>query len=140
MNNFQIEDILKEYPVTVCSSDEVTYKEGEFIISNTQPSYSIGEHWVVLYFGKEEADEFFDSLGNWPEHHSLSFEAVLNKPYLLTLDQIQSSYSDKCAQYCIYYVVCRCAGLDMQTLLNVFDINDKEGNDEIIRSLTHIEN
>ena len=95
---------------------------------------------MVLYFGKEEADEFFDSLGNWPEHYSLSFEAVLNKPYLLTLDQIQSSYSDKCAQYCIYYVVCRCAGLDMQTLLNVFDINDKEGNDEIIRSLTHIEN
>ena len=83
---------------------------------------------------------FFYSLGNWPEHYSITFEAVLNKPYLLTLDQIQSSLSDKCAEYCIYYVACRCAGLDMQTLLNVFNINNKEGNDEIISSLTHIEN
>ena len=83
--------ILKEYPVTVCSSDEVTYKEGEFIISNTQPSYSVGEHWVVLYFGKEEPDEFFDSLGNWQEHYSIIFETALNKPYLLTLNQFKPS-------------------------------------------------
>lgn len=140
MNNFQIEDILKGYPVTVCSADEVSYKTGEFIISNTQTSDSTGEHWVVFYFRKKGPDEFFDSLGNAPEYYSVNFETLLNKPYLLTLDQIQSSNSDKCGLYCIYYVMCRYAGLDMQTMLNVFDVRNKEQNDQLVSVMTQTEN
>ena len=67
MNNYQIENILRSYPVTVCSADEVRRKPGHFIRSNTQPSHQPGEHWVAFRFSNKGPDEFFDSLGKPPD-------------------------------------------------------------------------
>lgn len=132
MNNFQIIDVLKDYPVRVCSADQVRYVKGQFIIANTQTSDQTGEHWICFYFPEEGPDEFFDSLGKAPEYYDVKFETKLNNEYYRTVDQIQDSTSDLCGLYCIYYVVCRHAGVSMQTLLNVFDINHKKNNDETL--------
>ena len=132
MNNLQIENILRGYPVIVCSADQLTRKPGYFFISNTQTSDQRGEHWTAFYFKKRGPDEFFDSLGNQPGYYGQYFNTVLNKPYLCTLEQIQESDSDVCGAYCIYYVICRYAGLDFQTILNTFDVRNRKKNDDVV--------
>lgn len=132
MNNFQILDVLKGYPVTVCSADQVRVKRGQFVIANTQRSNKPGEHWVVFYFPEEGPNEFFDSLGHAPEFYRVHFEKNLRQPYYMTSNRIQDFKSDTCGLYCIYYVVNRYSGITMQTLMNAFDINNKKENDILV--------
>lgn len=133
MNNFQILDKLKDYPVTVCSADQVRYIEGQFVISNTQTSDQPGEHWVTFYFPRDEPCEFFDSMGNLPEYYDVGFEDVLERTkYFVSTDQIQDSKSDICGLYCIYYVMYRHAGIGMKELLSIFDVFQKKRNDVLV--------
>ena len=53
MNNIQILKMLKDYPVTVSSADQIKYGQGQFVISNTQNSDQPGEHWVTFYFPRD---------------------------------------------------------------------------------------
>jgi hypothetical protein len=38
MNNYDLEEMLNEYPVTVCTPDKIQIRRGEFVISNTNTS------------------------------------------------------------------------------------------------------
>lgn len=132
MNNFQILKQLKDYPVTVCSADQVRFTKGEFVISNTQTNDQPGEHWVTFYFPRDEPCEFVDSLVRLPEHYRVGFEKLLDKPYYTSMDQIQDSKSDVCGLYCIYYVICRYGGTSMKDLLSIFDVSHKKKNDVLV--------
>ena len=107
MSNFQILKSLKDYPVTVYSADEVIYGEEQFVVSNTQTSDQPGEHWLTFYFPRDGPNEFFDSLGNSPEHYDVGFEKMFKKPYFMTTNQIQDSNSDICN--CIVFIT-SCTG------------------------------
>ena len=70
MNNYQLETMLRGYPVTVCTADEIRKQRGRFVIANTDTSDGNGgKHWVVFYFPKLGPYEFFDSIGNTPESY-----------------------------------------------------------------------
>jgi hypothetical protein len=47
MNIYDLEEMLNEYPVTVCTADKIQIRRGEFVISNTGTSEGSGKHEVV---------------------------------------------------------------------------------------------
>ena len=78
MNNFEY--TLREYGVTVTCSDELpalVKKRPRWYVVNTDRCGNPGLHWTVFYFPTRGPSEFFDSLGNPPEHYHRRFKNVL---------------------------------------------------------------
>ena len=134
MNNFELERSLKGYPVTVCAAEQLEIRRGRFVISNTDRLGGPGKHWVTFYFPHTGPDEFFDSLGKWPEDYNVNFEKALRRRYWINRSQIQDSDSDVCGLYCIYYVMERFAGKRMKDIVVPFDVKKRKQNDEFIVS------
>ena len=72
---------------------------------NTHPRYKPGEHWTAIYFpvNRNERPEFFDSYGKTCTDYGFDVLAGLN-PRMANGGQIQSSNSDYCGFYCLYYL------------------------------------
>ena len=132
MNNYQLERILRGYPVTVCAADQIRKGSGRFVISNTDTSEGQGIHWVVFYFPRRGPYKFFDSLGNSPESYRVGFEKILDKKYLMYNGQLQQSSSNVCGLYCAYYVMKRYKGNTMTDIIAEFDPRLKTLNDRSI--------
>ena len=80
MNNFEIEYILSEYDVTVTCTDELpalVKRRPRWFVVNTDRCGNPGRHWTVFYFPRRGPAEFFDSLGNPPEHYHRRFKNEL---------------------------------------------------------------
>lgn len=107
------------------------------MITNTDTRNGPGKHWVVFYFTDRRPDEFFDSLGNTPEYYNVGFERVLQKHYLTMCDRLQDFGSNTCGLYCIYYVMCRYAGMTMKDLVKVFSVRDLEMNERFVRTFVN---
>lgn len=131
MNNFQLEKILRGYPVTICAADQIEIKRGRFVISNTDTSHG-QEHWVSFYFPKRGPFEFFDPVGNRPEDYGVGFEKILNKPYLTYTGQLQQSTSNVCGLYCAYYVMKRHQGKPIKDIVKDFNPRQRKRNDRLI--------
>lgn len=135
MNNLELQRILRGYPVRVCSADAI--KKDRFVIANTDARGGPGKHWVTFYFTDNGPDEFFDSLGKTPEYYNIGFERVLQEDYLTNCNRLQDFGSDTCGLYCIYYVMCRYAGMTLKDLVNVFSVSDLERNDQFVRAFVN---
>lgn len=138
MNNFQLEQILIDYPVTVCSVDQVRIKKGQFVISNTDTSDGPGEHWVTLYFPTSGPYEFFDSLGNTPEHYG--FEKFFTNSYWTNCDRLQDYGSDACGHYCAYYTMTRCTGRTFNDIVKPFNVYNLSKNDRYVVRYVNMNN
>lgn len=134
MNNYQLENILRGYPVTVCAADKIRKQKGRFVISNTDTSNGPGKHWVAFYFPTKGPYEFFDSMGNCPQSYQVGFEKILNKKYLMYNGQLQQSSSNVCGLYCAYYVIKRYRGKSMRNIAKKFNPQRKKLNDDLIVS------
>ena len=93
-------------------------------VANTDPSTEPGTHWVAFYFPSRDKGEFFDSYGYPPEHYGLeSYEIETWNKY-----KLQSSWSNVCGQYCIFYLYRKSRGYSMSKIVNLFtdstSIND----------------
>ncbi len=140
MNNLQLSDMLKGYPVTICSADQIEKRRGRFYVSNTDTSDGPGSHWVTFYFPFRGPDEFFDSLGKDPIDYKVDFETFLRKRYWMMRDRIQQSTSETCGLYCVYYVTKRYRGMTMQNIVNSFNVNNPEWNDNYVREFVQKNN
>jgi hypothetical protein len=134
MDNYQLENILKRYPVTVCAADEIRKQNGRFVISNTDTSNGPGKHWVVFYFPRHGPYEYFDSVGNSPESYGVGFDKILNKKYLRNYGQLQQLSSNVCGLYCAYYVIKRYQGKTLKNIVKEFDPYQKKHNDRSVVS------
>ena len=127
MNTLQLEQALKHNTFTkkifvgVFAADELptlnTFPSG--FVANTDPSTEPGTHWVAFYFPSREKGEFFDSYGHPPEHYGF-------KSYNIeTWNQhkLQSSWSNVCGQYCIFYLYHKSRGYSMSKIVNMFTDN-----------------
>ena len=128
MNNYQLMNLLRDYPVIVCSADEINIRRGQFIISNRYERWS-GKHWVTFYFALKGPDNFFDSLGKNPEYYRVGFEEVLYRPYKMIYDAVQAPNSDTCGQYCAYYVMERFKGMTLGDIVEPFNVKERTKND-----------
>ena len=115
MDSKQLNDILLEYPVSICSADQIKIQRGRFIISSTDTSQSPGKHRVTFYFPKRGLYEFF-----------------LNKKYLMSFGQLQQATSNVCGLYCAYYVMKGHQWKIMKHIVEDFNPHQKKRNDRLI--------
>jgi hypothetical protein len=132
MNNYQLQELLRGYPVTICAADQIKMQKDGFVISNTDTSDGPGKHWVVFHFSSHGPDYFFDSLGRRPSDYNVNFDRFLKNPYWLICNQLQSSNSTVCGHYCVYFVKTRQADMSMQDIVKPFNVNDKNFNDHYV--------
>ena len=76
---------------------------------------------MSFYFPSHEKGEFFDSYGYPPEHHAETFKFY--KIETMNNHKIQSSWSDVCGQYCIFYLYHKSRGYSMSKIVNLFSGN-----------------
>ena len=98
--------------------------EQRFYIVNTDPSNLPGSHWVA--FGIGERVEFFDSLGRAPNYYYDNFERFLierGPSYTYNKTRYQSSESESCGEFCLYYIALRTVDVSYETIVNSFREN-----------------
>ena len=102
-------------------------------VANTDPSSEPGRHWVALYFPSKETAEFFDSYGQPPDLYGKFFEDFLDKhsyEWEFNSHKLQSTWSNVCGQYCIFYLSHRARGYSMKNIIQLFSddtkINDRK--------------
>ena len=125
MNTLQLKRALEHNPSTkkifggVFAADELPKTFDTFpygFVANTDPSTEPGTHWVAFYFPSRDKGEFFDSYGYPPEHYGLeSYDIETWNKY-----KLQSSWSNVCGQYCIFYLYHKSRGYNL-ILDSIFD-------------------
>ena len=130
MNTLQIKKALEQNRFTkknfcgVFAADELPKTVDTFpcgFIANTDPSTKPGTHWVAFYFPSHEKGEFFDSYGYPPEYYGKSFKFYKLETW--NSRKIQSSWSEVCGQYCIFYLYHKSRGCSMNKIVNMFTDN-----------------
>ena len=128
MNTLQIKRALERDTFTkkifggVFAADELPKIMNTFpcgFVANTDPSTEPGTHWVAFYFPSREKGEFFDSYGYPPEHYG--FESYKIETW--NKHKLQSSWSNVCGQYCIFYLYHKSRGYSMSKIVNLFTDN-----------------
>ena len=137
MNTGQIENVLKNNMpdcfVGVFSSDKLP-KIKEFpsaFVANTDPSHKSGTHWVAFYLPSQNSIEYFDTYGKSPKVPAFQ-KFVKGSNWKHNSKQIQGPLSSVCGQYCIYYLMKRNKGLELEDIISQFSENLYE-NDELIK-------
>lgn len=133
MNTDQIERALsscKPLFLGVYSSDRLPSKGHGLFVSNTDPSYQPGTHWVAVYTDGVHG-EFFDSFGRPPSSNFIDYLNRHCKYWIYNDRQIQSIVSHFCGHYCIYYCMLKCKGVDLRRIVNSFT-NDTGFNDVLV--------
>ena len=134
MDTLQIKRALEHNPFTkntfcgVFPADELpiidTFPCG--LVANTDPSNKPGTHWLAFYFPSSQKGEFFDSYGYPPKHYGEFFESYKISEW--NNHRLQSSWSEVCGQYCIFYLYHSSRGYSMNKIVNLFssnaDLND----------------
>ena len=121
--------ILSKSVVGIFASDELPKLLNSFPVSfivNTDKRMDPGRHWVAFYISSRTEGEFFDSYGNSPSYYSNEFEKFFDRHGLkMTYNQkrLQGYDSIVCGQYCIYYLMQRCRGIDMKCVVKPFTQN-----------------
>lgn len=140
MNARQIKNILshhkttKKYFINVFPSDMLPNKITRFpacFISNIDPSYLEGSHWVSFYIPSADRVEFFDSYGHPPDFFqgpisdfASRYSQVIYNP--LTL---QTNVTAVCGQYALFFLICKCRGESMKKFLSRF-VTENMSNDQ----------
>jgi hypothetical protein len=144
MNTIQIAHILQKDPYTqdvfagVYAVDRLpstvrTYPRA--YVCNTDPQDQEGEHWVAIYLDQYGHGEYFDAYGLPPLH--TPFTNFLNKHAVAWRhndQRLQGLTSKVCGHYCVFYILHRCRGFPMDTILHMFDSNFQD-NDVLVHDV-----
>lgn len=118
MNTEQIIKSLSLYPdfAGVFARDQLPHftKRPAGLIVNTDPASKSGSHWLAYFIDAEGRSEFFDPLGDpVPDNEILKFIKRNSKGWMNTTYSnipFQSVASDKCGEFCIFYLKNRFKG------------------------------
>jgi len=104
-----------------------------YFLWNTDLYSGKGVHWVCVYVSPTQEVEFFDSFAKPPQFYGwdISQDVKYNKKPL------QSTDSDVCGMFCIFYLYFRCRGLSMDSIIANFGQNTRE-NDTFVLQFMHI--
>lgn len=144
MNNREIETLLAPINVRVVCADElsafVKNRPQSFVV-NTDRCGKPGRHWTAFHFPPKGPAEFFDSLGQTPDHYDVRFRKVLiaNGPsYLHLVDRVQAWDSDVCGHFCVYFLLQRYRGRTMEAICGDFFKRRYHYNDALVRTFAHL--
>ena len=102
-----------------------------YLVVNDEPNGWPGQHWVALYIKKPASRmEFFCSYGlgidNYP-HHFKKFAQRLKCRVIENHTRLQSSNSNVCGQFCIYFLYMKMRGCSCKFS------NNRNKNDQVVK-------
>jgi len=123
----------------IYSSDNLPkrIKKGYFIICNTDTSKGIGKHWYCVVKLSSYVLECFDSLGI-NEEKKIFLRHNFHQNYIskikFNLTQVQTSDSNTCGFYVLYFIVNRFYNQDLSfsDLLNEIFVSSNTKNEELV--------
>ena len=137
MNTLQINEIIekdsyaKKYYLGTVALDQLPQfiKYPSCFILNNQKSNQPGQHWIAIYFGKNQKAEFFDSFGQSAKYYNLeNYIKTRSKGFVNSNIKLQSNYSTFCGYYCVLYILLKSRGWTLSKILKQFKsprLNDK---------------
>ena len=105
-------------------------------VCNTDDGDEPGEYWIALYLATNGRGDYFCSYGLPPRH--AAFRTIMNEhcsEWTHNSKILQSHLSNVCGQYCVAFVLLRCDGFPMRTVINVFG-TDLVANDCRVLTIT----
>lgn len=103
-----------------------------YLISNLDPDYKPGSHWVAIYIDINGVGEYFDSYGRKPEGYHKMFLKRNTKKWSYNHNQLQSYFSSVCGKYCLVYLYFKMKNVKMVDFVNKFFSVNTISNDFII--------
>ena len=141
MDNSEIEELLNNSPTTserflgVFSSDTLPQdqlKVGTCLVVNTDPVAEPGSHWVAV-FKRHGVIDFFDPLGNPPDHYSGGLsDYFLDRNYVYNSVKLQVNSSESCGWFCVYFLYNRCLGYCMESIVHELFTKETNTNEFIL--------
>ena len=138
MDGFEISWMLENKSVTasrfagVFSADTLPeIAPGQCLVCNTDPSSLPGKHWISIFRGTH-AVEYFDPLGKAPETGPIR-EYFHGKNYVFNSMPVQSSDSELCGLFCVFFLFYRCYGYSMASIVDCLLTDDVNTNEFIVR-------
>ena len=104
---------------------------GAYVI-NTDEHYKPGEHWVAVYYD-EKSKDYFDSYGILPIDSRI--EKFCGKEFVYNNVKLQKTYSNACGFYCIYFILKRVRGIDMENI--VYYLNRITDSDYFVKNFIY---
>ena len=92
-------------------------------IVNLDKSNKQGSHWITLFLCNDKVTEYFDPLGKEPDEFIKRFMENESTCYINNTKQCQSSLSNTCGQFCLFYCFFRSRGQSMGGILEYFKTN-----------------
>ena len=105
-------------------------------IVNTGHSTTDGEHWVVIFLGRNKrVVEYFDPYAMKPLNKEIYLFAKANRRRLIhNKKKIQHPLSINCGKFCIFYLYLKARGFTMRKIVNFF-MRKLNYNDKIISNI-----
>lgn len=91
-------------------------------IVNTDDSSEAGSHWLAFFVTKEKNLEVFDSYGNSPHFYGIQTSNYANIKWNSIV--FQSLTSNVCGHYCIYFLLKRCQGHSLYSIVDYLYITN----------------
>ncbi len=107
---------------------ETKLGSGRGVVVNTDPITGPGKHWVC-YFNNGNFVEFWDSYGKDVDSYAglpLVDAVTVGRHY-------QSTFSDVCGQYCIFFLYFRVRGFSVEEIHSQFSVYNSCLNDNVVR-------
>ena len=142
METIELQYILDHSPMlstlnaVVCAKDQLPHRRPSSVrgyIVNTDNSDQPGEHWVAIYFNKDNTAYYFDSYGIPPSQREIQSFLERHGRYTWNFMRLQEDFTSVCGLYCVYALHFLVRGCDLNKLLRSkfrtedqynFDLND----------------
>lgn len=134
MDSRQINKILSQDPSTapafkgVFPSDVIPpLQKNSAVVVNRDDSSLPGTHWLCMYVDASDNLEFFDSYGQPPSFYGDFIKDYVSKYSNVCWNSVsfQSPTSNVCGHYCIYFIVKRCQGHSLYSIVRNLSVNKK---------------
>ena len=112
-----------KYFIGVYPSDKIPNfhtSESRALVINTDKSSEPGRHWIAVFIENNQHVEFFDSFGLPPEAYGSDITTFVRRYPQVSCNKIpfQSLTSNVCGPYCIYFLVKRCQGFCIYSIVS----------------------
>lgn len=105
-----------------------------FFISNLDPDFKPGSHWVAVFINSRGVGEYFDSFGRKPTKYHEMFLKRNTKQFFYNGKIIQNYLTSVCGIYCLVYIYFRSKGISMHDFVNMFS-TDTLFNDFVVKEI-----
>lgn len=90
------------------------------LVANTDPHFKPGQHWIAIYFGRDNRGEYFDSLGRPPSEIFRRYMDRMCVVWTREDRQLQSAASRFCGHYAIFFCLLKTLGHSSNSIYGQF--------------------